>query len=344
MKRTLVAVCFLAVATAAIAQSSNESLLRDLDRHICIATYTNDAAWFEKHLDDGYTLTTSSGRVVTRAQLLAQVAGKAYTMEAYEPTEVVVQIIDDDSAIIRGRILQRYTAGADRVEADLRYTDVWAKRGGEWKYMTGHASPIAIKRASLIDDVMKAYGGADALMKVTSLRETGTVTSPMRPAPGAITRLWSTPDKLTIEVSYPTNKEVRIVDGDHGTTNGKEATGMGLDAMRMQAARLALPAILAARRADVRDAGMRDGRHILELPLTASMTMSVEVDPATNHIVRSVSKGKDFEFATNYSDFRSVDGLLFAFAEENFANGTKTADTKLTAITASTAPPSPPAQ
>lgn len=107
---------------------------------------------------------------------------------------------------------------------------------------------------------------------------------------------------------------------------------MGLDGMRLQAARLALPLLLADRRAEVRDLGLRDGRHILELALTPAMTLSVEIDPATNRIVRSSGKGKDIEFATNYSDFRSVDGLLFAFAEENFANGTKTAATALTKV------------
>jgi hypothetical protein len=200
-------------------------------------------------------------------------------------------------------------------------------------------------RADVIDDVVKAYGGAEAWKKVASYRESGTVSSPMRPAPGEVTRIWTRPDKLTIEVVYPTSKEVRIVDGDHGTQNGKEATGMGLDGMRLQAARLALPLLLADRRADVHDLGLRDGRHILELALTPAMTLSVEIDPATNRIVRSSGKGKDVEFATNYSDFRSVDGLLFAFAEENFANGTKTAATALTKVELNPAAPlAPPAK
>lgn len=95
--------------------------------------------------------------------------------------------------------------------------------------------------AGLVDDVIAAYGGAEAWKKVKSFRQSGSVASPMRPAPGEVTRLWTRPDKLTFEVVYPTGKETRIVDGDHGTQNGKEASGMGLAAMRLQAARLALP-------------------------------------------------------------------------------------------------------
>jgi hypothetical protein len=190
----------------------------------------------------------------------------------------------------------------------------------------------ATASAGIVDDVLKAYGGADAWKNVKSFRESGSVASPTRPAPGDYVRLWTRPDKLTVEITFPSSKEVRVVDGEHGTQNGKEATGAGLDGMRLQAARLALPSILLDRRADVRDLGMREGRHVVEVAIAPGMTVTAELDPATSRILRSTSKSKDLEFATNYSDFRSVDGLLFPFAEENFANGTKTANITLTKI------------
>lgn len=180
--------------------------------------------------------------------------------------------------------------------------------------------------AGIVDDVIAAYGGADAWKKVKAFRQVGTVASPMRPAPGEVTRLWTRPDKLTIEIVYPTSKETRIVDGDHGTQNGKEASGMGLAAMRLQAARLALPALLLDRRADVK---VREG-NVLEVAIAPAMTVTMEIDPKTSRVLRSVSKAEGIEFATTYSDFKSVDGLLFPFSEENFANGTKTATTTLT--------------
>lgn len=181
--------------------------------------------------------------------------------------------------------------------------------------------------AGLVDDVITAYGGAAAWQKVKSFRQTGTVASPMRPAPGNVTRLWTRPDKLTFEVVYPTSTETRMVDGDHGTQNGKPAAGAGLAAMRLQATRLAIPALLIDRRADV-----KAHDNVLEVAVAPGLTLTMEVDPKTHHVVRSVSKGEGMEFATNYSDFRSVDGLLFPFSEENFANGTKTATTTLTKI------------
>jgi hypothetical protein len=181
--------------------------------------------------------------------------------------------------------------------------------------------------ADLVDDVVKAYGGAEAWNKVTSFRQSGTVSSPMRPAPGAVTRLWARPDKLTFEVVYPTGKETRIVEGDRGTQNGKEASGMGLAAMRLQAARLAIPLLLLDHRAAVKAAD-----RTLEVTLAPGLTVTLEVDAKTNRVMRSVGKGEGIEFATSYADWRSVDGLLFPFSEENFANGTKTAVTTLEKI------------
>ena len=55
----------------------------------------------------------------------------------------------------------------------------------------------------------------------------------------------------------------RVVDGDHGTQNGKDATGMGLDAMRLQAARLSLPELLIEKRETLR---MLEDR-VIEIPL-----------------------------------------------------------------------------
>lgn len=72
--------------------------------------------------------------------------------------------------------------------------------------------------------------------------------------------------------------------------------------------------------------------HVLEVAIAPGLTVTMEVDPKTNRVVRSVGKGEGIEFATSFGDFKSVDGLLFPFSEENFANGTKTATTTLTKI------------
>lgn len=119
--------------------------LRRLDRELVVATYTGDAAWWDRHMSADYTLLTSSGKIISRDQILQQMGDKSLKIEPYEPTEVVIRTFGD-TAVITGRIMQKYTIGDQRVEADLRYTDVWLKTKDGWKTVTGHASAINVKR------------------------------------------------------------------------------------------------------------------------------------------------------------------------------------------------------
>ena len=70
-----------------------------------------------------------------------------------------------------------------------------------------------------------------------------------------------------------------------------------------------------------------------------NQNVTVYIDPETGHVVRSVGRAPaegfpdgHLEFATNYDDFRSVEGKLFPFGETNFAQGMKTGDTVLEKI------------
>lgn len=202
------------------------------------------------------------------------------------------------------------------------------------------ASAHAQSLDDVVSNVMKEYGGTAAWQKVTTIRETGKVV-PTMGKDGATTRFWQKPDKLRVEIVYPANTELRIVDGDHGTRNGKEATGPGLDAMKLQEARLELPLLLVAKRASLKDLGVHDGFRAVEIPLSASLTVTVDIDPKSWHIVRSAGKTSGLEFIVDYSDFRRVDGLLFAFVEAGTAQGMPTAKTTLDAV-AVNVPSTPP--
>jgi hypothetical protein len=180
----------------------------------------------------------------------------------------------------------------------------------------------------LVQKVVNAYGGAAAWETVASYRETGKVTSAMRSGVGKLDREWKRPDKLRVEIEYPSHTEVRIVDGDKGTQNGKEATGMGLDAMRLQAARLAIPLLLVQKRSELNSTSA----NTIEIPVSNDVAVTIEVDPATGHILKSTGKAEGVEFTTTYSDFRKVDGLLFAFREENTAQGMTTGTNEISKV------------
>jgi hypothetical protein len=199
---------------------------------------------------------------------------------------------------------------------------------------------------NVVASVMKEYGGVAAWQKVSTIRETGKVVPAMRKGDGATTRFWQKPDKLRVEIVYPERTELRIVDGDHGTNNGKDVAGPGLDAMKLQAARLALPLLLVDKRASLNDLGTRDGFRAIEIPLSSSLTVTVDIDPKSWHIVRSTGKTGGMDFVVDYNDFRRVDGLLFAFGESGMAQGTPTAKTTIDSVVVNgpAAPVPPPAK
>lgn len=141
MKQIKIALLLVAFALPLFAD--DETDLRQLDRGIVTATVAQDTAWFEKHLGPDYVLTTSSGRMVNRADFIHSVP--LVKIDPYEPTEVVIRVYGD-TAIITGRIVQKYSYNGERVEADLRYTDTWLRTKDGWKYAAGHASAISIKR------------------------------------------------------------------------------------------------------------------------------------------------------------------------------------------------------
>jgi len=121
--------------------------LRRLDHELVVATYTKDAAWFTKNMSDDYVLITSTGKAKTRSALISELATPGLEMQPYEPTEVNVRLFGD-TAVITGRIVQKYVYKDDRVEADMRYTDVWVRTAGAWKNVAGHASAVTIKKES----------------------------------------------------------------------------------------------------------------------------------------------------------------------------------------------------
>lgn len=208
------------------------------------------------------------------------------------------------------------------------------------------ATPAAFAQSldDVVASVMKEYGGAPAWQKVTTIRESGKVVPAMRKGDGAMTRFWQKPDKLRIEIVYPEKTELRVVDGDHGTNNGKEVSGPGLDAMKSQAARIALPLLLVDKKASLHDLGMRDGFRAIEIPLSSTLTVTIDIDPKSWHIVRSTGKTTGMDFVVDYSDFRRVDGLLFAFSESGTAQGMPTAKTTIDSIVINgPATPPPPA-
>ena len=201
--------------------------------------------------------------------------------------------------------------------------------------------PPSQEVAALVDRCVAAYGGGEALQRGRRFRQDGHVTSIMHPGERApLVRLYDRQLGLRVDVAWASGAESRIMFGGRGWREGQEVDGPPLAAMVLQAARIDLPALLAAWRTKVIDGGpvTHQGKTLraLRLDLGSGLTLEADLDPATGRILRSHGRAAAtpaVEFVTTYDDFRAVDGLLVAFREGNWANGASTGETVLTSAT-----------
>lgn len=204
------------------------------------------------------------------------------------------------------------------------------------------AAAPATPSGALVDRVLAAYGGKAALAGVKAYRMEGTISSVMQ-GTGPMTRAFARPDRLRIELNYPGRREARLLDGSRGWRTGADGKlgpvdGFLLSSMALQAARANLPWLLDERRASLKLLAPSDGGKLqgLEVPLGEGLVITAHVETATGRIARSVATldvpGMSTGFVADYSDFRTVDGVLFPFREANFASGQATGQTTITEV------------
>jgi hypothetical protein len=195
---------------------------------------------------------------------------------------------------------------------------------------------------ALAEHVAATYGGQAALEKAAILREEGMVESAMRSSStNPVIRVFSRPRKLRVEVRRTPQPEVRVLSDAKGWRDGKKATGPGYDAMVLQALRLDLPWQLFRHQHELvsKPDMEHEGHHlgVLEFTLEGGLVLTAGIDRESGRILYSSGTIKGGEmgptkFETYYDDFKTVDGVLFAFKETNMAQGMKTAETKLRKI------------
>jgi hypothetical protein len=198
----------------------------------------------------------------------------------------------------------------------------------------GLAQSPAPEIARIVDGVREAYGGSQALSKVRSFRLEGRLEALTRNQSGVFERSLGPDGRFTSIIRYPDRSEVRVADAA-GVWSGPaldsvtRAQGLLASAIRLQAARARLPWSLLEMGASLTPSPADEGGIWLTGELAPGEGLRFRVDTVTGRVVRSeawVAVGATrVEFATEYGDFRKVDGVLFPFHEETWASGIHTA-------------------
>jgi ketosteroid isomerase-like protein len=117
------------------ARQSDHEALTVLNRDYISAVQQGDVQRFQEILADDFLCSNPDGSLVDRAQFLAQTA-RPVTIRGLVADDVLIRLLGD-IAIIHART--RYGT-ADGEQRQGRYTDVWARRGGQWLAISAHVT------------------------------------------------------------------------------------------------------------------------------------------------------------------------------------------------------------
>jgi uncharacterized protein (TIGR02246 family) len=138
-----VALVLLATATWSQAQKNagTEKAVADLEQQWLKSQQTNNVKLVEPLLADGFTNTSSNGKVTNRAEAIAEAKATKYTSVDYLDVKVMVF---GDTAIAIGNFRGKGTDPSGKpLDANERFTDTWAKMAnGKWQCIASHQSPV----------------------------------------------------------------------------------------------------------------------------------------------------------------------------------------------------------
>ena len=121
----------------------DEHQLRDIQQQLARAWVERDRAFIERILAPEWSVTQANGSLLSRAALMRT----AFETDAFRVTRLVVDDVTvgifGTTAVVRGRTVATGTDKGLSIDVQLRFTDVFLKRNGEWQSVASHASLIA---------------------------------------------------------------------------------------------------------------------------------------------------------------------------------------------------------
>lgn len=142
MTQLRLAAAMLLIAGCAHAAVPDEGLrLRNLERDLDRAIVQRDGRRVGELLADDWLLVSSTGKVKTKAQLLAELALPDLEFQDNETRDVLVRIWGD-TAVLTGVLHQRYRLHGELRDVTLRYSDTWTRVGDSWRQVSGHTTRL----------------------------------------------------------------------------------------------------------------------------------------------------------------------------------------------------------
>lgn len=126
------------MTAAAQRTQSDHDILFALNADYISSVQHSDVKRFDEILSDEFYCSNPDGSLVDRAAFLRQTA-KPVTITNLRAEDVLIRMIDDDTAIIHARTVFTRPDGS---AGGGRYTDVWARQGGRWLAVSAHVTRL----------------------------------------------------------------------------------------------------------------------------------------------------------------------------------------------------------
>jgi zinc protease len=226
--------------------------------------------------------------------------------------------------------------------------------GGAKKSAAGEAGAAAPKAAentpearALLAKVIDSMGGAAKLQSVKAVKQTATLTqkTPQGDIPLEIESITVVPNQTHVRVQTPQGEMVRVVTPSFAYMSmGAMGTREFPSSMRDEALKdlRRSPIYVAQHANDVKVAlggtekvGDMDAQ-VLDVNADGAQTRWF-VDPKSGHIIRAQYQGMTpngpAEVQSDFSDFKTVDGITFAFSSKQSQNGQESASIQVKDVT-----------
>jgi hypothetical protein len=120
---------------------NNAQVVMELDRRRMQAMTEKDIAGLNELLASDLVYTHSSARIDTKQSLIGNMQSGATVYSYVEPTDVVAQDCGD-AVVLTGVARISVTSGGKAMKFAVRFTDVYARRGGQWQMVAWQSTRL----------------------------------------------------------------------------------------------------------------------------------------------------------------------------------------------------------
>jgi ketosteroid isomerase-like protein len=121
--------------------SATAEAIGALNRKWMEAYTKRDTAFLDLHMSDDYVGTFPDGTVHDKKSEIEAVASGALAITEMTPSKMTVRVYDN-AAVITGQSSVKASVGGQDMSAELRFTDVWIKRGDRWQAVSSQVTRI----------------------------------------------------------------------------------------------------------------------------------------------------------------------------------------------------------